>query len=83
LLYKTKINPGARPQEVDFPRLEGEEACPATAISNFLNLRESMDPKMPLFDDKSGQAIRPDKLNDKIKDLMATIETDFERTLHV
>ena len=39
LLYKTKNNTVGRPQEVDFPRLEGEEACPATAISNFLNLR--------------------------------------------
>ena len=74
LLYKTKNNSVGRPQEVDFPRLEGEEACPATAISNFLNLRVSMDPKSPLFVDMHGQAICPARLNDKIKELMATIE---------
>ena len=39
LLYKTKNNSVWRPQGVDLPNFEGEEACPATAISNFLNLR--------------------------------------------
>jgi hypothetical protein len=43
VLYKTKNNSYSvgRPQEIDFPKLEGEEACPASAILSFLKLRES------------------------------------------
>ena len=78
VLHKTKNNTVGRPQEVDFPRLEGEEACPATAIGNFLKLRESMDPKSPLFVDKRGEPISPDRLNDKLKELMAVIEPSLK-----
>ena len=49
ILDKTKNNSVGRPQEVDFPRLEGEEACPVLAILSFLKLRASGDPKLPLF----------------------------------
>ena len=39
VLHKTKNNSVGRPQEVDFPRLEGESACPAATIEEFLGFR--------------------------------------------
>ena len=74
ILYKTKNNSVGRPQEIDFPKLEGEEACPASAILSFLKLRESGDPKLPLFVDKGGRAVCPERFNDKLKELMGVIE---------
>jgi hypothetical protein len=61
VLYKTKNNSVGRPQEINFPKLEGEEACPASAFLSFLKLRESGDPKMHLFVNKEGRAICPER----------------------
>ena len=48
LLMKTKNNPSGKPQEVDFPRLEGEPACPAAALGDFLTIRQTSEPNTPL-----------------------------------
>ena len=59
-------------------KLEGEEACPASAILSFLKLRESGDPKLPLFVDKGGRAVCPERFNDKLKELMGVIEPSLK-----
>ena len=74
LLLKTKNNSAGRSQEVDFPRLEGEPACPATALGDFLTIRQSSAPNTPFFADRWGRPIVPDQFNDKLKMLMASIE---------
>jgi len=78
VLYKTKNNSVGRSQEVDFPRLEGEPACPATAIEEFLGFRESSGAKEPLFTDESGRAIRPERFNDKLISMMTVIEPSLK-----
>ena len=74
VLYKTKNNSVGRSQEVDFPRLEGEPACPATAIEELLSFRGSAEAKEPLFTDELGRAIIPERFNDKLISMMAVIE---------
>ena len=79
LLMKTKNNPSGRSQEVDFPRLEGEPACPATALGDFLTIRrQASAPNTPFFADRWGRPIVPDQFNDKLKVLMAFIESELK-----
>ena len=78
MLHKTKNNSVGRPQEVDFPRLEGESACPSAAIEEFLGFRGSSESKEPLFIDEFGRAIGPERFNDKLKSMMAIIEPSLK-----
>ena len=78
MLYKTKNNSVGRSHEVDFPRLEGEPACPATAIEEFLSFRGSAEANEPLFTDELGRAIIPERFNDKLISMMAIIEPSLK-----
>ena len=74
LLLKSKNNTAGRSQEVDFPRLADEPACPATALGDFLTMRLTSAPNAPFFSDRWGRPIVPDQFNDELKRLMAMVE---------
>ena len=78
MLLKTKNNPSGRPQEVDFPRLADEPACPATALGDFLTIRQTSAPNTPFFSDRGGKPIVPGQFNDELKRLMAIIEPELK-----
>jgi len=58
-LYKTKNNSVGRPQEVDFPRLVDEPACPSKGDSDFLKIRKKTSISEPLSIDENGTPSRP------------------------
>ena len=78
VLLKTKNNPSGRSQEVDFPRLADEPACPATTLGDFLTMRQTSAPNTPFFADGQGRPIVPDQFNDELKRLMAVIEPEWK-----
>ena len=78
MLHKTKNNSVGRPQEVDFPNLEEEYACPVRAIEAFLKIRVKSPVDSPLFIDETGRTMCPERFNTKLKQLMAEIEPDLK-----
>ena len=78
MLYKTKNNSVGRPQEVDFPNLEAEYACPVRAIESFLKVRVKSPDDFPLFIDETRRTMCPERFNTKLKQLMAVIEPDLK-----
>ena len=78
LLLKSKNNTSGRSQEIDFPRLTDEPACPATALGDFLTMRLASAPNTPFFADRWGRTIVPGQFNDELKRLMAIVEPDLK-----
>ncbi len=55
-----------------------EPACPATALGDFLAIRQTSAPNTPFSADRRGKPIVPGQFNDGLKILMAIIEPEWK-----